>query len=563
MTNNQVHPHELTCPYCLKSVDPKTVLFCTVNKGAAKDASYDPQFAEVQKKYLTFSPAPRRSDMQQTNLITMEERPMYLFFPWTEEGCPEHLRHKFSAPNHPPLTADTCIPSKIDVLISNGYTPIQLLASDENSQTDAVPEQVQTAAEEEVEEEEELEEDLFTSKRHSPSQDKQSSAQSNVDTNVRRTLTEIACPHCHGVLPRDFGKLPLYRIVLLGASGCGKTTYMTNVAHLLTKSIGFPGKLVTSVRLSAESKRYFDYLITCQKEARIGATVRVTDGYSEPTVFPIVMTVETELERFILVMNDCPGEAVKDPSFINNYPALSMAHGVIFIIDPLSSIHRQGSNNIKKTIMTILQQEGLAQNEKAINDYHYAKDSFQETIDAFIDLVKDDTTRPPMLQSVVMNLHKLDVLQSTLNGHTVPCIERSDRNDLANQHGDGMNMADIQQTSMQLTSIISNSLDVGSYETSVRDLSEIFGPVYTLCTTTRNRNIQGEFVAPDITSEGNKGRPIADADLKGFRMLEPLLCVLAQLNLLSINENPTVTMDEENTDDEPVGFWRRLFKKSH
>jgi hypothetical protein len=45
--------------------------------------------------------------------------------------------------------------------------------------------------------------------------------------------------------------------------------------------------------------------------------------------------------------------------------------------------------------------------------------------------------------------------------------------------------------------------------------------------------------------------------------LEPLLCVLAQLNLLSINENPTVTMDEENMDDEPVGFWRRLFKRSH
>lgn len=559
MAANQEIKHELTCPYCMRQVDPRKVLFCIENLSATYDPAYDPQFAELQKNYLSFQAVNRRPDMPGGQVV-MEERPQYLYFPWTREGCPEHLQEMYSEPIRLAETSDSLIPAQISVLVANGYTPRQLLESEETKPEQAMTEISDSSVEEE-EEEEDQEEDLFTSKKRNSQQKQQTVHKSNVNTQQTVNLMKIACPHCHGVLPDDFGKLPMYRVVLLGASGCGKTTYMTSVAHLLTKGIGVPGNLIKNATLSAESERYFNYLITCQKEARIGATVRMKDAYQEPTVFPIVLTVDTHEKKFILVMNDCPGEAVEHESFIANYPALFKSDGVIFILDPLSSIHQRGAYDIGKAIAKQLEQEGIPETEQAISEYHYAKQDFQSTIAAFVRLVNNAATCPPQLRSIVMDLHKLDVIQPMLEeaGATVPCIQGNNRSDLANQHINGVNMVDFEQTSMQLTSVITEHLQVSSYSSNVQDLSNAVGKVYTIGTTTRNRNVQGQFVAPDVRSEANRGRPIADADLKGFRMLEPLLCVMAQLGLVAIDTDPVDTQNDGLYEEEPSTFWQRLF----
>lgn len=558
MAANQVIRHELTCPYCMQQVDPKKVLFCTENPDAHNDASYDPPFANLQRNYLTFQSINKRTDIElgsKVKQVVMEPRPMYLYFPWTKDGCPAHLQDQYSEPLEVEMAKESLIPLRIYVKAMYGYTPKQLLESEEIDLAQSAPEEI------EPEEEDEEEENLFTSKKFNRQQKQQVAKKSTVNVDETIRITSFACPHCHGVLPDGFGKYPIYRVVLLGASGSGKTTYMTSVAHLLTESIGLPSSLIRNASLSAESKPYFDFLIACRKEARIAATVRNKGAFKEPTVFPIVLTVDAQEKSFILVMNDCPGEAVNDQNFIHNYPALDKSDGVIFIIDPLASIAEKGENEIRQAIIRLLEEEGIPVTEDAIDSYHYAKEGFKKTIEPFSKLVTSERLRPDRLCSIVMDLHKLDVVQPLLKekGNVVPCIDKEDRSDLSKQHGNGFNMVDVEETSIQLSSVIAGLLEVGNYESSIKDLSAVVGPIYTLGTSTRNRNLEGRFVAPDITSEANRGRPIANADLKGFRMLEPLLCVMAQLGLIAIDADAVASTQEESYEAETLTFWQRLF----
>lgn len=553
MAANQEIKHELTCPYCMQQVDPRKVLFCRKNPDASNDASYDPPFATLQQDFLTFQSVNRRPDMGTVKQIVMDPRPKYLYFPWTKEGCPAHLQEKYNEPLDVEMASESLIPFRINVRMMHGYTPKQLLESEEIDLAQPAPEEI------EPEEEDEEEENLFTSKKFNHQQKQEVVKKSTVNADETVKIRSFACPHCHGVLPEGFGKYPMYRVVLLGASGSGKTTYMTSVAHLLTESIGLPGKLIRKASLSAESEPYFKFLITCRKEAQIAATVRKEEGIREPTVFPIVLTVETQEKSFILVMNDCPGEAVADENFINNYPALEKCDGVIFIIDPLASIAEKGEDVKRNAIERLLEEEGILVTEEAIRAYHYAKEGFATTIEPFSELVTNNSLR--QLRSIVMDLHKLDVVHPLLKekGNVVPCIDKEDRSDLSQQHGNGFNMADVGETSTQLSSVIANCLEVGNYETSIDDLSKVVGPIYTLGTSTRNRNLEGRFVAPDITSEASKGHPIADADLKGFRMLEPLLCVMAQLGLVAIDTEAVASTYDDSYEPETLTFWQRLF----
>lgn len=554
MAATQTATRELTCPYCMKTIDSKKILFCIENKHAAYDSGYDPQFTELQQKYLTFTPVTKRFDIG-NDVIKMADRPMYLYFPWTEEGCPEHLKAQFSTPKVISQDEGSQLPSMIRALLSSGFTPKQLQKPADDMPVQAqLPQEVNL--EEENEEDEEQEEDLFSSKKRSVQQSKQVAADRPQNLNQEFNLTKIACPHCHGILPDEYGKLPMCRVVLLGASGSGKTTYMTYVSHLLTAGLGYPASLVSSAGLSEESDRYFKFLITCQKEARIPATVRVDDSYLEPTVFPIVMTVEGSEGKFILVMNDCPGEAVKSSSFITNYPALSDADGVIFIIDPLSCLSARGNNEIQEAVKIILRQEGIPANDEAIRSYHYATEPFAKTIDSFLRFVKNNWASSTKDRKIVMDLHKMDAIYQGLcdQNKIVSCLKGEDRTDLSKQHDGGMNGTDLSTTDMQLKDVITKYLQIPSYEKCVNDLEAICGKVYTLCTTTRNRDVQGQFVAPDISTENNRGRAIADADLMGFRMLEPLLCVLAQLRFIASKKGEISIQEERH-----LSWWEKLF----
>lgn len=554
------------CPFCSKEILPKEVLFADEDKNASliSESEYDPQrFNDFESRVLSFSDV----NTPDGGIVSMEPRPVYRYHRWTKPDGDLPYQEPISVS----VSDKSPFPEDITILRSNGMTPKQL------SGKEAAPWAVVEKAEETPKEPEKKESTAAMLRKAvmgaQTAKQEETENNSKIYKNIELTLTEKVCPHCHCVLPENFGELETYRVAMLGGTRSGKTTYMVAAANLLKQQNGLPSGVINSCTISKESARYFDFLIKCMEYNKLAATV-LADQTVIRFVFPIVMNVttvdDTGSEReFILIVNDIPGEAMENKTFLMNYPGLCLADAAIMLMDPMQFVTAVTmKNQLARSDLEMLHNTGEAIDENDVKAHRVAQFtpySFGDTLDSVKRMITDN--KFTNLSCFTLVLNKLDLLYAGENPyidenvapylsyiHGIHHLSRiGDSADPAqSQHDDGVDLELIRRINNQVVYLIQNRLRFTGYESAIRPMADITGEIMTLCTSVRTWNkSKNNFCRP--TDENGK----AEAEtIIGFRLLEPLLYVLARMGLVRTKEHVDVVVEET---EKP--WWKKIFSR--
>lgn len=552
------------CPFCSKEILPQDILFADEDKTASvhNDPDYDPVRAKFEQQVLTLSDV----ITPEGGKITMELRPVYKYHRWTQ---PSGENLSFQEPLSISRSSKSPFPQDITILRSNGMTPKQL--SGEEKAPWLIVEKEDVEKPKEPEKRESVASRLRKEMLGVPvTKSEVPEINHKLYADMEMTLTEKACPHCHSILPYNFGELETYRVAMLGGTRSGKTTYMVAAANLLKQQNGLPSGLISSCTISTESARYFDFLIKCMEYNKLAATV-MDDKILIRFVFPIVMNITSVCEgggekEFILIINDIPGEAMTSPDFLMNYPGLRQANAAIMLMDPMqfvsSPTHKE---TLAKEALKLIHGDG---EDPALNDVkahltaHFTPHPFGQTLNNVKKMITD--SKFPNLSCFTLVLNKLDLLYAGDNSF----IDEKIAHDLSHihgnyqlgaidptktQHDDGMDLELIRGINGQVVYLIEKRLKFTSYTQTLQSIAEITGDIITLCTSVHNWNAaENKFFRP---ADAN-GKAEAET-LLGFRMLEPLLYTLAKLSLVRTKEPVKIEEEQE------LGFFQKLGRLFH
>jgi len=486
----------ISCPFCGNDFAPEDILFCDIMEHETIDmASYDSAYARFSENFIQLQTISVTSSDGKEIKIEMEKRNKYYFHPWSAQNRAD------KPPFHEPISCQygnthQLYPNRITVRRNDGLTPrMEMNAPDEPKPDAFSPQNEDSLA------------DALTggqfrmASAHLTDEDKP-----QLPGNPTFTLTTKACPHCHCFLPDDIGLYPLHRVVMLGSTRAGKTTYMTMAAHQITSGTGMPSGLMQCT-ISQESKRHFDYLTKCLKYDKLEATR--FEGTNRPkVVFPLLFTVKPDNgSPFFLSIHDCPGEAMQSNAYLANFPALSTAESVIMVLDPYQFIQN-------------------------VNDNGHCNVNFNDTVTIF----QNNLPFFKKLRQIAFTLTKTDLIYGSepdkyIHPNDYPYM---DEMNLKDQHNGAVNLQWIANMSNQVSGAISKQLGYGHYENNIRLLTDQRNGLEatTLCCSTRSWNAaqdQGRFIPIIDESSGRR-----TYNMNGYRVLEPLLCILAKCNLLPV-----------------------------
>ena len=555
----------LCCPFCAKEFRAEEILFCDIDPMAQQGAE-DPVFERFNKGIIHCPDRKKDENNPFSEAVRLEPRTPYLFHFWHKDGVPEHLAERYHEPLDTTFTSGASFPDKIHIRRIDGLHPRDFFETPavKASEEAPAPEAAPAVSEEDDDtgvrrartrrgfgvQQTEVQQTAVSGKRFSD--------------DVTFNLNKKACPRCHCVLPDGFGRVNMHRIVLLGGPASGKTTYMTVAVTHLLQSINMPGGLFVNCTLSEESRRYYDYFNRCLLYNKIESTqMDMTNNLL--VAFPLVLNVSAEPQQeggekneYLLVINDCPGEALNHPDYVNNFPAVPQAEGVIFLMDSMqlsdAGIHedlihnalgREGKLDQLPTDNRTLQDSAV---REAVDRYAYCNNSLANNLNAFARCVEQGDFSS--LQAVAMTINKIDLIYGNsdsadsmiafpIDESVRKSYECLNSHNLAAEHNNGcIDLDYIRRQSIQLTGLACERLTRSNYRSDIATLQKTLGAgdtVATFCTSIHNFDkSSGVFV----NRSGLAPRRRSNLDYIGFRLTEPLLYLLAVLGLVRANPQP-------------------------
>ena len=497
---------KLNCPFCNQDFEPEDILFCDEEEQLVPNENYDP----VHRKFLESIIQYNQVVDDSGNRIILRNRQKYYFHPWSD-------KNRQGKPFNKPINikmGEGGVPERLTIYRANGLTPARensVINQETREESSPVP----------------VDENLYGD-YYSGSAQQSTEEDLPFSPEVSFVLTTKACPKCHCYLPDDIGKYPLFRITILGSTRAGKTTYMTMAAHQLENlNVGMPAGLIQRFSMSKDSKRYFDYLRECLKVGKLEATpLLMSNGVR--VVFPIVSTIYPEgknQQPFILAINDCPGEAMVQGAFLDNFYALGSMDGAMMIIDP-----SQFSSEIYD--IEDATQEEIAQRTRC-------EVAFNNTLSEFVSRLGD----MKKLRYIAFTLAKLDLVYGRNNKIQPQQYDKIDEHDIKKQHQNGFDFEFVDNLNLQVNDAISSKLLYEDYSCKVNSIIEkTNGSVSakSLCCSTYSWNPVSEKFIPPVGVNQN-----------GYRMLEPILYLLASAALLPVH----------STNGGGSSLWSRLFRR--
>lgn len=136
------------------------------------------------------------------------------------------------------------------------------------------------------------------------------------------------CPHCHNVLPEQYGKYQTYFISIVGITSSGKTLYLTQLLGNIEEYLGNVG--IQVLFRDDEAERF--QTISTVDELLPNATKR---DVLRP---PITLTLQDGYlkQRYTLVLYDIAGENCVAAESLKKYgPYIERADGIIMMLDPV------------------------------------------------------------------------------------------------------------------------------------------------------------------------------------------------------------------------------------
>jgi hypothetical protein len=156
-----------------------------------------------------------------------------------------------------------------------------------------------------------------------------------------RTKWDFLCPKCTKVLPTAVSRNASLLIGIVGASQSGKTHYVTTLIEQLQELVGSRFK-AGMIPLDDATVRRFNREL---KNPLFGSHTRlpVTIGQVPPLLYNLMfdgsLWGESSPRSVTLAFYDTAGENMKDQDKLRDLVSyLSVAAGIIFIVDPLQSV---------------------------------------------------------------------------------------------------------------------------------------------------------------------------------------------------------------------------------
>ncbi len=148
------------------------------------------------------------------------------------------------------------------------------------------------------------------------------------------------CPHCHNVLPSEFGKYPVKYISIVGITSSGKTVYLSQLLNQIEEFFVRAG--LTVVGTYEEAERFLEYH-KIQKDLPLPRG-NAADGLMPPLALNVKCNQTQQI--YTLVFYDIAGENCVRPLQMEKYgPFIRNSDGILFMIDPeqfLGSLTKDG-----------------------------------------------------------------------------------------------------------------------------------------------------------------------------------------------------------------------------
>jgi len=208
------------------------------------------------------------------------------------------------------------------------------------------------------------------------------------------SLDHRICPHCHCTVPKGLGDLPVFRIAMLGGASSGKTTYMLLAANQIVqyeKENEVLGGILDLAEGSmvGESEAFFEDLFQSYRNGSLPST----DKTMGKSIFPLVMRIDPHddaMQSFFLILQDYPGEGMRDGTFMINNRSVLRSDGAILLVDP--------------------EQMRSAKNLEASNKSEVQESYCFERLNRTCEKFRSNIRQFKQLKSIVFTLHKLDRL---------------------------------------------------------------------------------------------------------------------------------------------------------
>jgi hypothetical protein len=343
----------------------------------------------------------------------------------------------------------------------------------------------------------------------------------SINRDTVKRLNKRICPHCHCTVPPGIGDLPVFRIAMLGGKASGKTTYMllaisqiihgNNANNTLDRGLHLAGG-----SLVGESAQLYNELFDLYRQGVLNSTEMVEDK----GVFPLVLQVNPRSRRhcsFFLVLQDFPGEGMRNDSYLINNRAVLGADGAILLVDPGQLRQLPEENQI----------------ENPMQRETYCNEELEETCDEFrkhLNLFEN-------LRSIIVTLNKIDKLYEN-RLHMQPHLVMGnnsmlDIGSLQDHHISEIDPETLELVSRSVCYIFANLMNLAQDVTITENrFRQILG-----CEDAQSRMIHFKGISAHTWSEGAqsfRSNLEMSAIGNGHRLLEPVLELLGQASLLPV-----------------------------
>ncbi len=136
------------------------------------------------------------------------------------------------------------------------------------------------------------------------------------------------CPHCHNVLPFEFGKYPVKYLSVVGITSSGKTVYLSQLLRQI--EIFFVKAGLTVVGTYDEVERFLEYY-------KVQKNIPLPRGNAADGLPPLALNVKCNRTQqiYTLVFYDIAGENCVRPEQMEKYgPFIQNSDGILLLIDP-------------------------------------------------------------------------------------------------------------------------------------------------------------------------------------------------------------------------------------
>ena len=150
--------------------------------------------------------------------------------------------------------------------------------------------------------------------------------------NLGRKMKKRICPHCHNLLPQNYGKYDIKFISVVGISGSGKTVMLSQLLKNIDDyALGVGADVIFDAGANTINEFTKQYPVANNSPLPTGTR----EHFAPPIFLPFSKVTNGVRKNTTIVIYDIAGESCIRATGLEQYgPFVKNADGIIFLLDP-------------------------------------------------------------------------------------------------------------------------------------------------------------------------------------------------------------------------------------